>query len=466
MSKFLLLVAVFPLLAQQASIKRSAMPVDAFSRSVQDLTSRITPSVVRIRVTKYGVQGASGRTDIVMGKEQSIGSGVIIDATGYILTNAHVVDGAQKVKVDLVEGAERDVPGVLARAYSAPQNATIIGVFKEGDIALLKIEKTGLPALPFADYSALHQGQVVFAFGSPSGLQNSVSMGIVSSIARQPDPDSPFLYVQTDTPINPGNSGGPLVNTAGEIVGINTFIFSQSGGSEGVGFAIPSPLLKWVSENLRKYGHVHRSNIGVGLQGITPVLAAALKLPRESGVVVSDIVPGGPAELAGMKLDDVLLAVNNRPVDSVPAMLGFFFEHGAGEHVRFDILRGDERLALDVVTAESAHQADHLADIVDPAKDVIPGLGVLGVTVDKQVEDLIGTLRLSSGVVVAGRVQTASPTETGLQTDDVIHAFNGTLIFDLDALKAAVANLKAGDPVAVLVERHGQLSYVSFEFPG
>jgi serine protease Do len=444
-------------------LSTSAAQLNQFSRAVQTLAERVSPSVVRITATKFTAERNSGRTDVVSGREQSIGSGVVVDPDGYILTNAHVVDGAQHIKVDLVSSGEQSVADVLARTHQLPVDAGIVGIFKEGDLALIKVAKTGLPALKFADYDKLHQGQVVFAFGSPEGLQNSVSMGVVSSIARQPNIDSPFLNLQTDTPINPGNSGGPLVNGEGEVVGLNTFILSQSGGNEGVGFAIPSPLLRWVYTSMRKYGHVHRSSVGISLQTITPVLAQALDLKRDTGVLVSDILPGGPAETAGMKLNDIVLSIGGKPIDSLPAMLGFFFQHGGGEHVRFEVLRASERVTLDVVTLEQTDQVDRLADLADPVKNVVPQLGLMGVTVDQRVLGILGTLRLPTGVAVVARIE-SSGMSWGLEVGDVIHSFNTKFVYNLDDLKSALTGMGEGSPVAMLVERHGQLEYMSFEF--
>jgi len=448
----------------QTAEKKNAIPqLDQFSSSVQALAARVSPSVVRILVTRYGPQEESGRTSVVVGRQQSVGSGVIVDADGYIMTNAHVVEGAQRIRVNLVPKGDQTIPSVLVHSHAAPQDATLVGVFKEGDLALLKINATGLPALAFADYGSLRQGQVVFAFGSPEGLQNSMSMGIVSSIARQPDPDSPMLYIQTDAPINPGNSGGPLIDTAGEVVGLDTLIVSQSGGNEGIGFAVPSMLVRWVFEQLRKYGHVHRPVIGVGLQTITPLLAAALKLPRDSGVVVSDVLPGGPAESAGLKVNDVLLSVDGRPLDSVPALMGVSFEHRSGEHLKLQVLRGDQELPLDIAPAEEQHQADRLADVADPAKSLIPKLGILGVAVDKQTAAMVGELRDASGVIVAARVVDPRAIDTGLQAGDVIHEINRNFVLTVDALRSEVARLKRGDPVALLIERGRKLLYVAFE---
>jgi serine protease Do len=450
----------------QAPGKPSALSqLDQLSGAIENLVSRVSPSVVRIRVTRFGSTEESGRTDLVVGKEVAVGSGVIIDPDGYILTNAHVVSGARTIKVNLTPPGEQSTEKVIAQSYAPAVDATLTGIFKEGDLALIKVDATGLPALPLADYAKLRQGQIVFAFGSPQGLQNSVTMGVVSSIARQVDPDSPFLFIQTDTAINPGNSGGPLVNTAGEVVGLNTFILSQSGGNEGVGFAIPSTLIQWVYPQLRKRGHVHRSMVGLGFQAITPTLAAALKLSRSSGVLVSDIHPGSPADKAGIKLNDILISVDGRPVDAATALLEFFFRQPTGKPVDIRILRGAQEMSFDLVPVEEPHKADRLEAFADPAEALVPSLGILGVTIDKRVTEIAGDLRLPSGVIVAARAPNPSGVDTGLQVSDVIYAVNGDFVVNVDDLKSAIGRFSSGDPVALLIERSGQLQYVAFEIP-
>jgi len=439
--------------------------LEEFSTSVQNLTARVSPSVVKIQVTRYRAAEEGSNTDVVSGKQEAIGSGVIVDPEGYIITNAHVVQAAQKIQVSLQPSGEQSIANVVAQGYTKPREANLVGVFKEGDLALIKIPGGKLPALPLADYGKLRQGQVVFAFGSPSGLQNSVSMGVVSSIARQPDPDSPFLYIQTDAPINPGNSGGPLVNTAGEVVGLNTFILSQSGGNEGVGFAVPSLLIKWVWPELQKRGHVDRTTIGVGLQTINPLLSNALKLNVTSGVLISDVATDGPAATAGLKVNDVLVSIDGRPIETVPALLGFFFEHRPGKEVKVQVLRGGQQLSFDVMPVQSPHEADRLADMVDSANNLIPSLGYIGLTVDKKVDELLGSLRFPTGVVMVTRIQSPSAVNTGIQPGDVVHSVNNDFVYNVDGLKAAMSKFKTGDPVALLIERGEQLLYVAFELP-
>ena len=186
-----------------------------------------------------------------------------------------------------------------------------------------------------------------------------------------------MLYIQTDTAINPGNSGGPLVSTKGEMLGLNTFISTQSGGSEGIGFAIPGVLVQWVYQQLREYGHVHRPVIGAGLQTITPSLAAALKLPLDSGVIVSDLTPNTPAAAVGMKLNDIIVSVNDRPMDNIAAWMGLSFRHVAGATMKVNVLRGTQSLTFNVVPTVIEEPSDRLADLKDLGQRQIPSLGIM-----------------------------------------------------------------------------------------
>jgi serine protease Do len=241
-------MAIFALTvaASGASAQAEGDALRRWNESVDSLLRRVSPSVVQIMVTGYGTvsDGDRGNAGVVIGKQKAIGSGFVIDASGYILTNAHVVNGAQRVQVAL-PGAEGDgsVSGALASRIAVVP-ARIVGASREIDLALLKVDGVKLTALPVANYRNLRQGETVFAFGSPQGLRNSVTHGIISAVARQTGPDSPMVYIQTDAPINPGNSGGPLVNINGEVVGVNTFILSESGGAEGLGFAIPCGVVR------------------------------------------------------------------------------------------------------------------------------------------------------------------------------------------------------------------------------
>jgi len=458
--------------AQTAAPRSPIDSLKQFSDSIEALSARVSSSVVRISVTRYAARDETdtGRTSLVVGREQVVGSGVIVDPEGYIVTNAHVVNNALRI---MVSGTWRDesapanpdqtVANTLAQALAAPREAALVGLYKELDVALIKVSGTKLPALPFADYHKLRQGQLVFAFGSRQGLGNSVSMGVVSSVARQPDPDSPFVYIQTDAPINPGDSGGPLVNAAGEIVGLDTFILTQSGGSEGIGFAIPSSLVQLAAAQLRKYGHVHRQRIGISVQTITPALSAALALPRGSGVLISDVLPDEPAEKAGVKLNDIVLAVDGRPIVNVPMFTTAMLSHPGGQNVRLNLLRGGEQLSIDVPPIEESHDADRLSDLINPEKNRIRRLGIIGIGVDDKVADLLPGLRGSYGVIVAALSPSSTSTSTELQVGDVIHEVNGAAISSVEALRAATEKFKRGDAVALFIERDGRLQYLAFE---
>jgi serine protease Do len=438
-----------------------------FSDSMDELTARVSPAVVQVVVTGYrAVEDKDQSETSIMGRQRSLGSGVIVDPDGYIITNAHVVKGAQRVRVLLTpsNASDSQVRSSLGIGeHIPPLDAKIIGIASTIDLALIKVDAKNLPTLPFADYRKLKKGQIVLAFGNPEGLENSVTMGIVSAVARQADPSVPSVYIQTDAPINPGNSGGPLVDTDGAVVGINTFILSESGGSQGLGFAIPSSLVEFVYLELRKYGHVHRSVIGASLQEITSDLAAGLSLPRQEGVVVSDVVPDGPAAKAGLKIQDVIVTLEGRAIGALPIAEMLIATKPAGSRVNLEVLRGKEKLTIEVPVAEQKEKIEQIADLVDPSKSLIGKLGFFGVTVDDRLGDEVQDLRIPSGVVVAALSADLSGVETDLQPGDVIHAVNGTRVENLESLRAAISAISPGGAGVLQVERDEKLTYITFE---
>ena len=451
-------------LAASQAAKRSD-PLKLFSQSVETLVQRISPSVVQIVVSGYGPLKDTDRddADVVIGRQRRLGSGVIVDPNGYIVTNAHVVAGAQHVQVTLSSEASDDSPvRSLVSGRGRTLDATVVGLAQEVDLAVLKVDATGLPALPLADYDTMRQGEVVFAFGSPEGLRNSVTMGIVSAVARQPDLDSPMVFVQTDAPINPGNSGGPLVNAAGEIVGINTYILSESGGSQGLGFAVPSAIVGVAWPQLRQFGHLHRGEIGLGVQSITPELARALDLPKDFGVIVSDVMPDGPGAAADLRVQDLIVSLDGKPVDSLFAIFLESYTKAAGDRLRLGILREGEPLSADIVVGERADRLDRLTDDLDPQKNLIKQLSIFGLSVDEKVSGVLPDLRLQSGVVVLGRSQRSRAADTPLSSGDVIHAVNGRGISTFHDLNVAMDALAPHSPVALQIEREGKLMFVTF----
>jgi len=437
----------------QTESKAGTDPLRMMSESSERLAAKVSPSVVKIIVTGYGPVQENGRGEAALiGRQHSIGSGLILDRDGYIVTNAHVVAGAQRVRVSFNAGA-RGQSLLQLSSGSRPRtvDARIVGVDKVTDLAILKVEEANLPTLALASYGSLRQGQMVFAFGTPEDLDNTVTMGVVSSVLRQLSLDSTMVYIQTDAAINPGNSGGPLVDVDGNVVGINTAIFSQSGGNEGIGFAIPSLIVSHVYQEIRRFGHVHHYEIGARLQTITPTLASGLKLPE------------GPADNAGLARQDIIIRMNGFRIEGMPTLSAALYLRGHGDAVAMEVLRGSERKTLTIRVVEQDKDLDNLASAMNPEQALVSPLGILGIEIDSKLVKTFPDLRIKTGIIVAA--MSAGPSvDTGLETGDVIHSLNTTDIASLDGLRAAVAKLKSGDPVVLLVERDNSLRYLSFDW--
>jgi serine protease Do len=464
---FLFAGRTFSQTAPPAKAQAGVDVIHDMSAAFESLVKRVSPAVVEVLVTGYG-SGDEDEDDksgpSPFGRERSLGSGVIIDPDGYIVTNFHVVKGADRVRVVLTPrpSEEGEAPAML-KSKGRILNAKVVGISKPIDLAVLKVEATGLPTLPFARYDRLHKGEVVLAFGSPEGLENSVTFGLVSSVLRQPDPDDPMVYIQTDAAINPGNSGGPLVNVEGEVVGIDTFIYTKSGGNEGIGFAIPSGIARYACEQIRKYGRVRRRTIGADLQSLTPDLAGGLGLTETPGVVVADVDEGGPAAHAGLLVGDVIESIDGMPVDNVALFTLSLYLRTTGDKVGLQVARGTKRLELQVPVTEPMRDLSRLSDLSDPSKDLVPRLGIIGTTINREIEELIGPLRIPSGVLVTATVANRLAVDSGLQEGDVIHAFNRVPIKTMDDLRTEFGKLQPGDPAAMQVERNGKLTFVTFE---
>jgi serine protease Do len=452
--------------AQAPPAKAGVDVIHEMSAAFESLVKRVSPAVVEVLVTGYGTDEDEDDTKgpSPFGRERSLGSGVIIDPDGYIVTNFHVVRGADRVRVVLTPKAGEDSqPTAMLKSKGRILNARVVGTSKTVDLAVLKVEATGLPTLPLARYDQLHKGEVVLAFGSPEGLENSVTFGLVSSVLRQPDPDDPMVYIQTDAAINPGNSGGPLVDVDGNVVGIDTFIYTKSGGNEGIGFAIPSGIVRYAYEQIRKYGRVRRRTIGADLQSLTPDLAGGLELTDTPGIVVADVDEDGPAGGAGLHVGDVIEAIDGMPVDNVALFTLSLYLRTTGDKVNLQVLRGSKELSLEIPVLEPAHDLSRLADLSNPVKDLLPRLGIIGVTITPEIAELVGPLRISSGVLVTATIANRLAVDSGLQEGDVIHTFNRTPIKSLDDLRNAFGQLKPGDPAALQVERSGKLTFLTFE---
>jgi serine protease Do len=445
--------------------KDSDVALREMSHSIQNLVKRVSPAVVEVLVTGYGSPSDEDeKASAAVGRERALGSGVIVDPDGYIVTNFHVVKGADRVRVAItpIVNDESQAEGIL-RAHSRILPARLIGVSKMIDLAVLKVDATGLPTLPIGQYRQVQKGEIVLAFGSPEGLENSVALGLVSSVLRQQNPDDQMVYIQTDAAINPGNSGGPLVDVDGNVVGIDTFIYTKSGGNEGLGFAIPGGIVRFAYDEIRKYGRVRRRAIGADLQSVTPDLAGGLSLTIDSGVIISDVAPSGPAEHAGLKTGDVILSLDGLPVRNVPLFTLGLYVLNSGGSARLEVLRGSQKFEADVKVVEPQADPQRLSELAEPAKGLISKLGIIGVTVTAEVAEFLGGLRMPSGVAVASLVSNELAVDSGLTEGDVIHTLNRTRITTVDDLRTAFNNLKPGEPAAMLVERAGKFTYVTFE---
>jgi serine protease Do len=430
--------------------------------SLQQLARTVSPAVVQIAVSGFGPAEEGDRASAAsIVRQAAIGAGVVVDPDGYIMTNAHVVDGARRIRVTLslpaTVGADAFVAG-----KSQVVEAQLVGSDRRLDLALLKIEGTNLPALRFNLDRPPQSGELVFAIGSPVGLWNSVTMGVISSAWRQPDPDNPMVYLQTDAPINPGNSGGPLVDVTGAVVGLNTFVVNSGAGAEGLGFAIPARVVDFVYQSLRKHGRVDHAEIGVAAQSITSAMARGLGLAHDRGVVVADIVPGGPADSAGMRPGDIILTVGGHPMPSLHDFTASLYLHRPEQVMEVVALRGTQRLSFKVA-AYMARGVDQLATPAAAMTGHIELLGILGLEIDERVRAMLPHLRSTNGVIVLGRAAGFDSMDNDLRVGDVIHSLNRAPIASVAQLKTAVAQLKPGDAVVLRIERLGRFQFLALE---
>jgi serine protease Do len=364
-------------------------------------------------------------------------------------------------------GKQQELDSMLVDANRDPVgkrellDAMVVGANRESDIALLKIEASGLPAIPFHQTGrGPRQGQVVLAIGSPEGLDNTLTMGIVSAVGRQPHPDYPMLYIQTDAAINPGNSGGPLLDIHGDLIGINTFMLSEHGGNQGLGFAVPAAVARYVYEQLRTHGVVRQSLVGVRVQTVTPALAEGLGLSRQYGVMISDVVPDSPAESAGLQPRDIITAVDGASIFALPYYTAMMYLHDPAVPVAVAVLRGQQTLQFQV-RAVAIDDRDYRDISIDPHESLIPEFGIFG----KNVTSLLaigGGLRSGAGIyVLATTGREAS--DTALVPGDVIVSLNGTAVHEIQDLREAIHRVAPGKPAVLQIERAGQFLYLERE---
>jgi serine protease Do len=288
-----------------------------------------------------------------------------------------------------------------------------------------------------------------------------VSMGIISSTARQLKLDDPMTYVQTDAPINPGNSGGPLVDAEGRVVGINTFILTQSGGSEGIGFAVPSNLVRSSYEQIIKDGHVHRGQIGIVAQTITPKIAKGLGLAQDWGVIAADVVPDSPADKAGLKPGDIVETLGGREMDDSRQLENLLYQQPLSAVVDVTVKRDDKTLKFSMPVIERDDDPQRFADMVNPEKNLVRKLGILAIEITEKLADMLPDLRHDYGIVVAARALDAPGAV--LEPGDVIYEINKTPTVSIKALKTVLDAAKPGDTAVLHVQRGTKLRYIAID---
>ena len=422
-----LTLGVAPARAQSRAAGLAQGDLAQTSRQLEQLAARVGPAVVEIVTLGYASEDVTDdEKGLLVAPSRGSGSGVILDSDGYIVTNAHVVEGAHRIQVQVAsEPPDDDKHHSVLRAHARLLTGRLIAIDEETDLAVIKVEAKGLPTLDFADSDQVHPGQLVLAFGSPMGLSSTVTLGVISAIARQLEPDDAMIYLQTDAPINPGNSGGPLVNVDGKVVGINTLILSQSGGNEGLGFAAPSNIVRNVFEQIRKYGRVRRGEIGVRAQTITPLLAEGLHLSRETGVILSDVYPGTPAERSGLKAGDIVVSLDGKPMENGRQLQVGLYRRGIGDVVALDILRDGQPQSVRVTMSGRRDSLTDLSAGADPRDHVVARLGILGVDLNATVAKMLPPLRIVAGVLIVSTTPGVLDTRDGeLRAGDVIHVVN------------------------------------------
>jgi serine protease Do len=379
--------------------------------------------------------------------QHGLGSGVVVSADGYILTNNHVVNNASEIQVALSDG----------RQFTAK----VIGTDAKTDVALIKIKAENLPALKLTDSDKVEIGDVVLAIGNPFGIGQTVTEGIVSAKNRATSGDMDEDFIQTDAAINPGNSGGALVDTEGRLVGINSAILTRSGGNQGIGFAVPSNLCRWVMESLVKNGRVDRGYLGVVIQDITPELAKAFKLEQTNGALVSDVATGGPAEAAGLKSGDVIVQFDGKPVEDVAQFKIHVAETAPGSKVPLVVNRNGEVKNFDVTLKSLPENRTAKAqEKSDKHEEALAGVGVADL--DQSIRRELNIPTNVEGAVVTEVSPDSAAYEAGLRSGDVITEINHQPVRNAqDAI--ADTTKPAGDQTLVKVWSKGGSHYLTVE---
>jgi serine protease Do len=463
-----------PATAAAASPAPAAAPLDdasvsallSLDRAMEAVAARVTPAVVNITVTsktdarmESGEDSPDAQQFNPFGQfgfrmmpqqpqiEHGLGSGVIISPDGYIVTNNHVVDGAVNINVTLSD--RRILAGKL------------VGADPLTDLAVIKVNANNLPSVPWGDSSNLHPGQTVLAFGNPFGLRFTVTRGIISALNR-PNPSAndrrkPGEFIQTDAAINPGNSGGALVNSRGEVIGINTFLISGSGSFSGAGFAIPAQIVRPTVENLIKYGKVSHGYMGIGISDVTPENSKFFNLTKAEGALVSQVETNSPAEKAGIKTGDVISGLEGHPVSDAGELQVQVSQKRPGTTLKLQVMREGKSMELPItLEAMGSRNGEEESSSGEPGKPRW-GVGLEDLTPD--LRDQLQAPKSVQGAVV-GNVQPGSPADNaGLQRGDVILEVNRRAVKSAAEASAQLRSIPAGQDALVLVRSSGGNTY-------
>lgn len=385
-------------------------------------------------------------------KEQSLGSGVLVSSDGYIITNYHVVDKADEIKVTLFD--KQNYKG------------KIVGLDPKTDIAVIKISAKGLMDIKWGNSDGIQVGEFVLAFGNPYGFSHTVTMGIVSAVGRANIGVADYEdFIQTDAAINPGNSGGPLVNIRGELVGINTAIFSRTGGYQGIGFAVPSNMAESVMKQLIKEGRVTRGWIGVTIQGVNAELAREFGLDKAEGVLVSDVFKGSPAEKAGIKRGDIIIGIKGKKTRDVQTLRNMVAQSNVGSTLKFEIVSKGRTVFLKVTIAELPKEMVEVA-IEEPEEGITEENALAGFSVTDLTAGIAKQLGLSrdeQGVVIVKVEPYSDADKAGLKRGDVIHEMNKKRVINLRDFNNITPNIRKRDTVLLFINRGGKKFYITLK---
>lgn len=436
--------------------------IEETSRAFSEIVKAVSPAVVNISSTKVVKRQPSPFDDFFdflypfpdgrgrKWKEQSLGSGVIVSSDGYIVTNNHVIEQADEIKVILID----------KKSFKA----RVVGSDPKTDIAIIKIDAKGLPVIPWGDSDKLQVGEFVLAIGNPFGLSHTVTMGIISAVGRADVGITDYEnFIQTDAAINPGNSGGPLVNIKGELIGINTAIFSKTGGYQGIGFTVPSNMVRVVMDQLIKQGKVTRGWLGITIQELTPEIAQKFGLKQSEGALVSDVAKGSPAYRAGIMRGDIILEFNGKKVRDVATLRNMVAQSRIGSQVEIKVSRRDKEIAVRATIMELP--AD-LGDVVpsssqgmDMSDNALSGITVMDL--NAAIAKQLGIDRDEKGVVIVKVEHGSSAEDAGLRKGDVVQEIDRQRINSLNDFNKIASKISPDDSVLLFINRSGKKFYVA-----